>query len=80
MLIFGGRTIHKNKRILVVDDEKSQLEMMDPLLSTQGFDVTLASSGEEGLRLAQKYLPDLYDIAALFHPRNHKSHKTGCIH
>lgn len=48
-----------NKRILLIDDDASQARLLDPLLSTKGFDVTLAVDGEEGLKLAKRYLPDL---------------------
>lgn len=48
-----------NKRILLVDDDPSQVRLLDPLLTTKGFDITVAMDGAEGLRLAKRYLPDL---------------------
>ena len=33
------------KSILVVDDEKSQREILEMILSEEGYDVTTASSG-----------------------------------
>jgi DNA-binding NtrC family response regulator len=38
------------KAILVVDDEKSQREILDMILSGEGYDVTTASSGEAALK------------------------------
>lgn len=40
-------------RILVVDDEESQREMLDGFLRKQGYSVSLANSGEEALKLSQ---------------------------
>ena len=34
------------KSILVVDDEKNQREILEEILSGEGYDVTTASSGE----------------------------------
>jgi Response regulator containing CheY-like receiver, AAA-type ATPase, and DNA-binding domains len=34
------------KNILVVDDEKSQREILEMILSEEGYDVTTAASGE----------------------------------
>ena len=39
--------------ILVVDDEEIMREILETLLSREGYDVKLASSGEEGLELAR---------------------------
>jgi two-component system, NtrC family, response regulator PilR len=39
--------------ILVVDDEEIMREILDTLLSREGYDVRLASSGAEGLELAR---------------------------
>ena len=40
------------KSILVVDDEKSQREILEMILSGEGYDVTTASSGEAALKFA----------------------------
>lgn len=45
--------------ILVVDDERDILELVDFNLSRRGFDVTLAHSGESALSLARTQIPDL---------------------
>src|SRR5256714_3069748 len=39
--------------VLVVDDEEIMREILETLLSREGYDVRLASSGEEGLELAR---------------------------
>ena len=38
------------KSILVVDDEKNQREILDEILSAEGYDVTSASSGEAAMK------------------------------
>ncbi len=47
------------KSILVVDDEKSQREILDMILSGEGYDVTTASSGEAALKFAKERRFDL---------------------
>ncbi len=47
------------KSILVVDDEKSQREILEMILSAEGYDVTTASSGEAALRIAKERRFDL---------------------
>ncbi|MBT5855968.1 response regulator [bacterium] len=46
------------KRILIVDDEPSILEIVEILLSSEGYQVLKASNGQEGLDIAKQYLPD----------------------
>ncbi|MFV0389013.1 MAG: sigma-54-dependent transcriptional regulator [Pyrinomonadaceae bacterium] len=41
------------KSILVVDDEKGQREILEMILSGEGYDVTTASSGEAALKFVQ---------------------------
>ena len=38
------------KSILVVDDEKNQREILETILSSEGYDVTTASSGEAAMK------------------------------
>jgi putative two-component system response regulator len=45
--------------ILVVDDEPDSLETLRVLLLVEGFDVRVATSGPEALRLVDERLPDL---------------------
>ena len=49
----------KKKKILVVDDEEDILELVRYNLSREGYEVTCASSGEDGLKAARNELPDL---------------------
>jgi DNA-binding NtrC family response regulator len=61
--------------ILVIDDEEIMREILETLLTREGYDVRLASSGEEGLELARAMpfdaafvdimMPGLDGIAAL---------------
>ena len=37
------------KSILIVDDEKNQREILETILSGEGYDVTTASSGEAAM-------------------------------
>ena len=47
------------KKILVVDDEYSNAEVLGLILADEGFDVLCASNGQEGLERVQQFLPDL---------------------
>src|SRR5467141_3772024 len=47
------------KSILVVDDEKSQREILDMILSSEGYDVTTAASGEAAIKFAKDRSFDL---------------------
>src|SRR3989338_5920049 len=45
--------------ILVIDDEKDILKLLQYNLEKEGYQVFLAKTGEEGLELAKRKLPDL---------------------
>lgn len=47
------------KRILVVDDERDLVEMIEYNLRRNGFDVITAHTGPDGIDLAARALPDL---------------------
>jgi DNA-binding NtrC family response regulator len=47
------------KSILVVDDEKAQREILELILSEEGYDVTTAASGEAALKFAKERRFDL---------------------
>lgn len=47
------------EKILVVEDEKDIVKMLDYNLKKEGFKVLTASDGEDGLALANRELPDL---------------------
>lgn len=46
-------------RILVVEDNDKNLKLVGDVLRFAGFDVIEASSGEDGVELAESVLPDL---------------------
>lgn len=46
-------------RILVVDDEPQNLELMEAMLEPSGYEVFLAANGEEALAAAHRERPDL---------------------
>lgn len=48
-----------NKTILVVDDEKDLLDLIEYNLKKEGFDVLKAENGEEGIKTAKEHKPDL---------------------
>jgi CheY-like chemotaxis protein len=47
------------KKILIVDDEPDMLTIMAAILHNGGYDVVKASSGKQGVALAQSEQPDL---------------------
>lgn len=49
----------KPAKILLVDDEPDILEILEHNLSREGYEVSTASNGEEGLKKAKKMRPDL---------------------
>ena len=55
------------KRILIVDDEASQRQLLGSFVQSLGFQVEQAGSAEEGLRLVKKKLPQmvLLDVSQL---------------
>lgn len=48
-----------SQHILIVDDEKNIAISVDYLLRREGYEVSVAHDGEEGLRLIQNSPPDL---------------------
>jgi two-component system alkaline phosphatase synthesis response regulator PhoP len=47
------------KNILVVDDERDLLDLIEYNLQKEGFDVLKAEDGQEGIEAARKHQPDL---------------------
>ncbi len=47
------------KTILVVDDEKDLLDLIEYNLRKEGFEVLKAENGEQGIEIAKKHQPDL---------------------
>lgn len=49
----------ENKRVLIVEDDEFLLQMYATKLDLEGFKVLEATTGLQGLKVAQKELPDL---------------------
>lgn len=47
------------KRVLVVDDEKLNCDMLEEFLSSQGYDVSVALNGSEALKTSRRERPHL---------------------
>ena len=54
-----------NKKILIIDDDKGLLKLLATSLTTNGFTILTAESGEDGLDMAQKQRPDLVILDVL---------------
>lgn len=48
-----------SERVLVVDDEPSMREFLEIMLSQDGYEVSAASTGEEGIRMFRESEPDV---------------------
>ncbi len=46
-------------KVLIIDDAPDTLEIIQKLLHYEGYDVTIASSGEEGVKKAEQEKPDV---------------------
>lgn len=53
------KNIGKGKNILVIEDDNSILNMYKTSLTNDGYSVFTAVNGEDGLKIAQKEIPDL---------------------
>jgi two-component system sensor histidine kinase/response regulator len=51
-----------SKKILIVDDEESELLLLDLILSKARYSVTTSDNGKEALFLAKSICPDLFII------------------
>jgi len=47
------------KKVMIVDDEESMVELVKSILEKEGFDVIIAYSGKECLEKLKKVKPDL---------------------
>jgi signal transduction histidine kinase/DNA-binding response OmpR family regulator len=56
---FMARANRSELRVLVVDDEPANIEMVSSLLEAAGFTVLKAGGGREGIELARSQLPNL---------------------
>ena len=50
---------NSGKKILVVDDEQMTTDLAKTFLEKHGFEVVIASDGEQALELAEEQIPDL---------------------
>lgn len=48
-----------NKKILIVEDEKLVSDLLQRKLTKEGYEVSVAFDGEEGLKMMKKARPDL---------------------
>ena len=48
-----------NITILIVDDTAANLQVLTSIVTTEGYSILLAQSGEEALRVANEYHPDI---------------------
>jgi len=51
--------MHNPPRILIVDDNETNRDILQTRLGTHGYDLIQAADGEEAIELARKSLPDL---------------------
>ena len=47
------------KKVLLIEDEKLMIELLEKKLLQEGYDVTVAHNGQEGLQKMKKVRPDL---------------------
>src|SRR4030081_1163072 len=55
----GLRTAMAKPRILIIEDERGLTDVLNYNLSREGYEISVAHDGQEGLRKAQMQLPDL---------------------
>jgi DNA-binding response OmpR family regulator/signal transduction histidine kinase len=49
----------QNITILIVDDTAANLQILTTIVTTEGYNILLAQTGEEALRIANEYSPDI---------------------
>ncbi len=55
----------RGRRVLVIDDDSDVRELMTRYLGSQGFDITTAANGIEGLQLAKQLKPTVITLDAM---------------
>lgn len=58
------------KKILIIDDEKDMQVYLGTLFRKEGYETETASNGEEGLRMAETFRPDLITLDVLMPKRS----------
>lgn len=53
------KTNREKPRVLVIDDDRSALELMDIILEAEGYEVMKCENGTDGVELARQEQPDL---------------------
>ncbi len=48
-----------SKRVLVVEDQEDNMQIMDDMLASAGYGVIMAMTGHEGVAMAESHIPDL---------------------
>ena len=48
-----------SKRVLVVEDQEDNMRIMNDMLSSAGYEVIKAVTGDEGVAMAESHKPDL---------------------
>ena len=57
---WGGRMfINMSKKILIIEDEEILMNLLQRKLIQEGYDVSIARDGDDGLESMRKNLPDL---------------------
>ena len=56
---FTSKVKDETVRVLVIDDERANLDLMETMLTPAGFGVLRASGGQEGIDMAKSQLPNL---------------------
>src|SRR5215211_4528633 len=57
--VCSGHSMHNPPRILIVDDNETNRDILATRLATQGYQLSQAADGEEALVAAKEQLPDL---------------------
>ena len=57
--INGVSQSHRERRILIVEDNQDGADVLSMLLELQGHDTRVAYNGPDGIKLAREYRPDV---------------------
>ncbi|MFT5682763.1 MAG: two-component system cell cycle sensor histidine kinase/response regulator CckA, partial [Myxococcota bacterium] len=58
-VVLSSCPVEQRRRVLVIDDEPTVLELVDRALGMKGYEVLLASSGAEGMAMLSDVVPDV---------------------
>ncbi|MDD5144584.1 MAG: response regulator [Candidatus Pacebacteria bacterium] len=50
---------NSNNKILLIEDEEIMLDLLQRKLAQEGYDISVARNGEEGLDMMKEFIPDL---------------------